>query len=182
MKLIDKGVSFSFTSLLCSLLFIFHQLVDPSKKRSGWACSASPLLCCCPVVCTICASCMCGSPSFATLHAVMAERKRSFVWSYFTAINKKVAICDVCRNAVHLTTPQTSWNQKKKKNEKENMEEERNGSSATRLQTLRQSSFRDPNNILSPLDLSTLIILTKMKRLLYLKHEIWKWLNIVIIF
>lgn len=53
---------------------------------------------------------------------------------------------------------------KKKKNEKENMEEERNGSSATRLQTLRQSSFRDPNNILSPLDLSTLIILTKKEK------------------
>lgn len=114
---------------------------------------ASPLLCCCCVECTICALCSHSSPRTLTTslirHSVMAEHKRSAVWSYFTAVNENVVNCDACRKALHGCGSITNSFKHIKKKEKENTElqqrrkeEEGNASSATRPPTL--SSLAEP--------------------------------------
>ena len=44
-------------------------------------------------------------PSMAEMEwrsLMMAERKRSAVWSYFTVSDRETATCDVCRKAIHF--------------------------------------------------------------------------------
>lgn len=42
-------------------------------------------------------------------HAVMAERKRRIVRSYFTAVNENIANCDMCRKLFTTVAPPQSY-------------------------------------------------------------------------
>lgn len=81
----------------------------------------------------------------------MAERKRSYVWSYFTSINSNDAVCDTCNKTVRYcgnTTNLIKHLHINHKTEYDNVmtrrseEEERRGTGAARArQTSLSESF-----------------------------------------
>lgn len=111
-----KGISFSLLTLYPHFCFFVNErsclIMFCCLEHMSQASFASPLL-----------SVLSGA-QLARVHtltvsliwhsAVMAERKRRMIWSYFTAVNENVSNCGVCiRMFTTVATPQTCFNIKK---------------------------------------------------------------------